>query len=50
MDSDEFLDITENERFIKLYGIFEKLAAEQDEIGKIGDNLSSETSNAARSL
>ena len=40
------MDVVENPAFNELYDRFEQLAAEQDEIGKIGENLSSETSNA----
>ena len=46
IDSEEFKEVVNSIGFIELYERFEELAAEQDKIGKIGENLSSETSNA----
>ena len=40
------MDVIEDPSFNELYDRFEELATEQDKIGKIGENLSSETSNA----
>ena len=46
IESEEFKEVVNSPGFNELYENFEELAAEQDKIGKIGENLSSETSNA----